>query len=156
MRRVPPSRNDRQLLILTGSFVLIAAVLVAGVLWVVTTRDSKVTGPIYLGPRNALVDNILEESPRYYAHPDGEDGFWLDVEDGDLVALVLDRPGEKDCVVKWKEQRDAYVDCNGQELQTADLDRYKLTVGSRGDSPANSVYVHLKHSSPAPGGDATA
>ncbi|MBM3673021.1 MAG: hypothetical protein FJW86_12695 [Actinobacteria bacterium] len=150
---MPPSRDDRRLLLVTGSFLLVAAVFALGVLWVATARDSDLKGPIYLGMRGHLIENIVDESPRYYAHPDGGDGFWLDVEDGQLVALVIDVPGTKSCVVKWREQRDAYVDCNDQEHQSADLARYRLTVGSRGDSPKNSVYVNLtpKKVSPAPG-----
>ena len=153
MRFVPPSRDDRRLLLVTGSFLLVAAVFALGVLWVATARDSDLTGPIYIGTQRALARNIVEESPRYYAHPDGGDGFWLDVEDGQLVALVIDRPGEKNCVVKWKEQQDAYVDCNGDELQSTQLDRYQLTVGPRNGSPKNSVYVNLskRKITPAPG-----
>jgi hypothetical protein len=86
----------------------------------------------------------------YFANPTGGDGFWLDVEDGELVALVLDRPDTKDCVVKWKAQRDAYVDCNGDALSSNDLDRYKVTIGPRDGSPKNSVYVDLRKISPAP------
>lgn len=150
MRFVPPSRDDRRLLLVTGSFLLAGAVFALGVIWLATMRNESKEGPFYIGVRGALERSIGKASPLYFANPTAGDGFWLDLEDGTLVALVLDRPGEKDCVVKWKEQRDAYVDCHDDELQAADLDRYKLTIGPRDGSPNNSVYVDLRKISPAP------
>ncbi|MEX2267802.1 MAG: hypothetical protein WEA75_03870, partial [Acidimicrobiia bacterium] len=150
MRDVPPSRSDRQLLLITGSFLVIAAVFFGGVLWVATLRKSSDNGPQYIGRERSLERKILKASPYYFANPSGGDGYWLDVEDGELVALVLDRPGTKDCVVKWKAQRDAYVDCNDQELSSENLDRYKVTIGPRDGSPKGSVYVDFRKISPAP------
>jgi len=156
MRFVPPSRSDRQLLLVTGSFLLLAAVFFLGVIWLATIRNESKEGPFYIGVRGALERSISKASPLYFANPSAGDGFWLDLEDGALVALVIDRPGEKDCVVKWKEQRDAYVDCHDDELQAAGLDRYKLTIGPRDGSPKNSVYVNLRKVFPAPGDEAPA
>jgi hypothetical protein len=144
MRCVPPNRDDRRLLLLTGSFLLIAAVFFGGVLWVATMRDESASGAFFIGLERPLKSHIHEGSPLYFSNPGAGDGFWLDIENGHLVALVLDRPGTKDCVVKWKEQRDAYVDCNNDELQSRDLDHYKLTIGPRKGSPKRSVYVNLR------------
>jgi hypothetical protein len=153
MRDVPPSRADRQLLLVTGSFLVVTAVLVAMVLYLATSQqDDTVKGPIFIGLEGPLKRNIREESPRYYINPAKEGkGFWLDIEDGELVALVLDRPGTTDCVVKWKEQQSGYVDCDGNVLRSENLDRYRLTVGPRGEGqPKNAVYVNLRRTTAAP------
>ena len=152
MRNVPPSRSDRQLLILTGTFLAIAAVVAFGLVLLATQRNESKEGPFYIGTATSLERSIREDSPLYFANPTAGDGFWLDVEDGELIALVIDRPGLKDCVVKWKEQRGAYVDCNDEELASEELDRYQVSVGARDGSPENSVYVDLRTTSPAPDG----
>ena len=151
MPDVPPDRADRRLLLVTGGFLLIAGVFFAGVLWLATQRDDTPSGAFFIGLERPLKSHIHEGSPLYFANPGAGDGFWLDVEDGHLVALVLARPGTRHCVVKWKDQRDAYLDCNGNPLQTHQLDRYTLAIGPRNGSPKRSVYVNLHKTSPAPG-----
>jgi hypothetical protein len=143
MPGVPPTRSDRRLLLVTGSFLLVAAVFFGGVIWLATTRDNTPRGAFFIGLERPLKTHIHEGSPLYFSNPGAGDGFWLDIEDGHLVALVLDRPGTNNCVVKWKEQQDAYIDCNGKPLQSRDLDHYKLTIGPRHGSPKRSVYVNL-------------
>lgn len=136
---------------MTGSFLLVAAVFFGGVLWLATQRNEAKKGPFFIGLEQALKTHIHEGSPLYFSNPGAGDGFWLDIEHGQLVGLVLDRmDGPKDCIVKWKDQRDAYIDCNDNELQSTDLDRYKLTIGRRNGSPKTSVYVNLQETEPAP------
>jgi hypothetical protein len=150
MRNVPPSRSDRQLLLITGTFLAIAAVVAFGLVLLATQRKASGDGPFYIGTAGSLERSITKDSPLYFANPTAGDGFWLDVEDSELVALVIDRPGLKDCVVKWKEQRGAYVDCNDEELTSEELDRYKVMIGSRNGSPKDSVYIDLRTVSPGP------
>ena len=152
MRGVPPSRSDRRLLLVTGSFLLVAAVFFTGVLWLATKRNETGSGPFFIGLERALKTHIHEGSPLYFANPGAGDGFWLDIEDGQLVALVLDRQaGKRDCAVKWKEQQDAFIDCNGDAFQSRELDRYRVSIGPRNGSPKRSVYVNLRKVDPAPG-----
>ena len=153
---VPPSRSDRQLLLITATFLAIAAVVAFGLVLLATQRNESKAGPFYIGNAGSLERSITKDSPLYFANPTAGDGFWLDVEGGELIALVIDRPGLKDCVVKWKEQRGAYVDCNDEELASEELDRYKITIGSRNGSPKNSVYINLRKVSPAPGAEPAA
>lgn len=148
---MPPTRSDRRLLLVTGSFLLVAAVFFGGVIWLATQRNQPTDGPFFIGLEGALKTHIHEGSPLYFSNPGAGDGFWLDIENGQVVALVLDqKPGPKDCIVKWKEQRDAYVDCDDNELQSTDLERYTLTVEARDGSPKTSVYVNLRKTEPAP------
>jgi hypothetical protein len=147
---VPPSRDDRRLLVFTGVIVALAAVMVALLLLAATGGGgTPKTAPLFLGLRGPLVSEIKKGGPNYIANPFGDNGFWLDLEGGQLVALVLDRPGQPGCHVKWK--RTAYFDCHGDTLSSRDLDRYEVTVGPRHGSPRTSVFVLLNKVMPAPG-----
>jgi hypothetical protein len=153
MPDVPPARSDRSLIIVTGIFVVVAGLLFTAVLFLATGGDTA-TGkpaPIFIGAEQGLIDNINEDGPRYFAHPFGGDGFWLDVEDGGLVALVLDAPGSQRCTVKWRDPRNAYIDCRGNPIDPGNLDRYPVIVGARAGSPDDSVYVDIRTVDPAPG-----
>jgi hypothetical protein len=150
---VPPSRDDKRLLIVTGAFVALAGLLFGAVLLLATNRSTGEKEPVFLGQRKELVERIEDgSSPLYFASPFGDqNGFWLDLEDGDLVAYVLDTPGADECTVKWRDRRDAYIDCTDTPVDPGDLDRYPLSVGSRDGSPGTSVYVDLRRTIPAPG-----
>ena len=151
---MPASRSDRQLLVITGVFVAVAGVMVAGVLWFATSRDaaSGPAGPLNVGPRSTLVTQIREhDGPLYLASPfEDVDGFWLDLEDGNLVALVLDTPGPGHCTAKWKQSRNAYIDCHDNALFSVQLDRYAIRFGAKDSERAGSVIVDLRNRQPAP------
>jgi hypothetical protein len=151
---VPAAPDDRRVLLFAGTIVLVAGLAVAALLFLATggTQDTpSASKPLFLGLRPELTAKIIEGGPLYFASPFGENGFWLDVEDGDLVALDLVRPGTRDCQVKWRDPRKAYVDCDDQDLQAADLDRYQVTVGKlERDAPEDAVYVNLEVKEPAP------
>lgn len=137
---------------MTGGAVVIAGLLFTGVLLLATRNNAGQPSnqPLFLGIETPKIREIKNSSPQYIANPFGGDGFWLAVEKGKLVALVLDRPGTKNCQVKWKAQINHYLDCNGNELTSRQLARYKVTIGVRNGSPAHSVFVNLKKTSPAP------
>jgi hypothetical protein len=154
MLLVPPAPDDRRVLVFAGVIVLLAGLAVAALLFLATggTKDTP-SGekPLFLGLEPELVAKMQEGGPLYFASPFGENGFWLDLEDGQIVALNLVKPGTRDCQVKWKDPRKAYVDCNDRDLQAADLDRFKVTIGKLDqDAPGDAVYVNLNIDEPAP------
>lgn len=156
---VPAAPDDRRVLLFAGGIVLLAGLAVAALLFLATggTRATpSASKPLFLGLERELVSKIKEGGPLYFASPFGENGFWLDLEDGRLVALDIVRPGTRDCKVKWRDPRGAYVDCEDRDLQVADLDRFKVIVGKlQKDAPVDAVYVDLRVSEPAlirPGG----
>ena len=157
MLGVPPTRDDRRLLVITGTFVVLAGVLCAAVLFLATRQGTQTSAnrPLFLGLEQPLTKSIRDASPLYFANPFGGDGFWLDLENGKLVALVIEPPGASHCPVKWKAQRDAYLDCHGNARSSRDLDRYQLTVGSRNGSPKDAVFVDLRKVEPAPAASTT-
>ena len=148
------SRDDRRIIIFTGTLVVIAALFFVSVLVFATggnTPSKKESGPLYLGEASGLREALDEGSPLYFANPLGGPGFWLDREGGDLVALDVRVPNTKSCNVKWVgRSTNAYVDCNGDQLQAAELARYPIEVGQKGERKG-SVFVDLEHLEPAPG-----
>jgi len=153
---VATAHDDRRILVFAVGIVAIAGLAVMGLLFFATggTQDTpSQEKPLFLGLAPELRDRIRGEegSPLYFASPFGDNGFWLDLEDGKFVALSLVRPGSTSCTVKWRETRGAYVDCDDNNLTSRDLDRYRVTVGKQAaDSPDNGVYVDLRVTEPAP------
>ncbi len=148
---MPPSRADRSLLLVTGSLVIAAGVFAALIIFLLTGTSTPQKGPLPLGLAKTKRAEIRADGPQYVANPYGGDGFWLDLEHGRLVALVLDTPGPGHCVAKWKAPRHAYVDCHDRDLSSLDLDRYEVIVGSLHGSPKGYVFVDVRKVANAPG-----
>jgi hypothetical protein len=151
---VPAAPADRQVLVFAGVLVVIAGIAVGALLFFATggTQDAPTEKkPLFLGVERELVTSITDGGPLYFANPFGDEGFWLALEDGELVALDLVKPGTRDCIVKWRDPRKAYVDCDDNDLQSVDLNRFKVTVGAiEKDAPKTAVYVDLRVREPAP------
>jgi hypothetical protein len=143
-------------IVFAGALVVIVGIVVAGLLFLATggTQDTPTQRrPVFIGLEPELVDKIEEGGPLYFANPFGDDGFWLDLEDGELVALDIVRPGSEHCIAKWRDPRKAYVDCDDQDLTSRDLDRFEVLVGkldTTPESPKDAVYVDLRQREPAP------
>jgi len=150
---MPAAPDDRRVLLFAGGIVVLAGLVVAALIFFATGTEQNPSDkkPLFLGLERELVAKIDEGGPLYFASPFGENGFWLDLENGRLVALDIVRPGTQGCKVKWRDPRGAYVDCNDEDLQVADLDRFEVTVGKlQKDAPSDAVYVNLRVSEPAP------
>jgi hypothetical protein len=151
---VPAAPDDRRVLLFAGGLVALAGLAVAALLFLATggTQDTPSGNkPLFLGLERELVAKIKEGGPLYFASPFGENGFWLDLEDGQIVALDIVKPGTQNCKVKWRDPRGAYVDCDDQDLQVGDLNRFEVTVGKlQKNAPVDAVYVDLRVSEPAP------
>jgi hypothetical protein len=148
------TRDDRRIILFTGSLVVIAALFFVSVLVFATGGGKpslKKSGPLYLGEAKALRDSIDLGSPLYFANPFGGPGFWFDREHGQFVALDVRVPNTTSCNVKWiGRHTNAYVDCHGDHLKSEELARYPVEVGQRGERKG-SVFVDLKHLEPPPG-----
>ena len=153
---MPAAPDDRRILVFAGALVLAAGIAIAGLLFFATggTQDTPSNRrPVFLGLERELAAKIKDGGPLYFANPFGDNGFWLDVESGSLVALDIVRPGTRDCIVKWRDPRHAYVDCDDNDLTSRDLDRFHLTIGrpsASKDAPNDAVYVDLSRREPAP------
>lgn len=146
------TRADRKLILFTGGAVVLAALLFAAVIVFAAPNEKPANSgrnALYLGDAADLREKIAL-SPLYFASPFGEATFWLDKEDGEIAALNIRLPNTKSCNVVWRGRANTYRDCNGDDIQKAELDRYQVTVVQRGNRKG-SVYVNLKKSIPAPG-----
>jgi len=150
-RRVPPARSDRTLLLTTGAAVVVAGVFFAVVLFF-STGGGQATpkpGPIYIGLASDLRNNVDTQGPAYYPHPFGGVGYWVALENNQLVALVARRPGTQSCTVRLVSHLHSYIDCHGKALVSRELDRYQLTL-PLGGAEAGGVIVNFAKVVPAP------
>jgi hypothetical protein len=146
------ARSDRKLMLITGGVVIVAALFFASVLVFATGSSepqSKSNGPLYIGPKRDLVTTLNEGSPLYFANPFGGRGFWLDRENGELIALDVGKWGDVGCSIKWRGRVDSYVDCDGNHLTKDDLARHAVTVVQTG-TRKGSVLVDLESVSAPP------
>jgi hypothetical protein len=147
------NRSERKLLLITSLGVILAGALFAGVIFLATNNGSPSPDrrkPLFLGLEPAKKSEIRDGGPQYTANPFGDPAFWLDLQGGNLVAYSVILPDTLHCVVKWKAQRDAYVDqCSNEKVAIEDLDQYLVTIGPRDGSPKDSVYVDLHTVIPA-------
>jgi hypothetical protein len=141
---VPITRADRRLLLVTGGLVVLAAVFVAVVLVIATGGSTPVEHkPLYLGVAKDLHDKIRDGGPLYFANPFGGNGFWLDLDQGDFVALSVVEPGTTDCQVKWRDTRKAYVDCHRRRVDPSTLTHFETTVAETGEAKGG-LYIDLR------------
>ena len=146
------TRSDRRLILTTVVAVVGAAALVVTLLIVFSgggRRTVQETGPLYLGQKADLNLSLDEGSPLYFANPFGGRGFWLDREDGELVALDVQVPGEPGCSVRWRGRIDTYLDCKGRHLTSDQMARHPIEISITG-SRRNGVYVDLRELDPPP------
>jgi len=150
-RRVPPAPSDRTLLLATGAAVVVAAAVFAVVLFFSTGggQAKPKPGPIYVGLASDLRNNVSSQGPAYYPHPFGGIGYWVALENNQLVALVARRPGTSSCTVRWVSHLHTYVDCHGDALVSRELDRYQLML-PQGGPEVGGVIVDFRHVVPAP------
>ena len=146
------TRADRKLIVVTSAVLILAGLFFASVLIFATGTDtprSAEDGPLYIGPKRDIVDKLDEGSPLYFANPFGGRGFWVDREDGELVALDVGRYDEPDCSIRWRGSKGSYIDCHGTRLDSTDMARYPVEVVTSG-TRKGSVLVDLDAVDPPP------
>jgi hypothetical protein len=145
------TREQRQILIVAAA-ALVGAVLFAIAAVVATSEGDVATETVSdadytpFGPldRETVEGSIRNDGPQLY--PDlvgGTRAFALDLEGGDLVALHLLVPGSTAdglCFVSLDEERRGYVDCDGDPVDPATLDRFRIVF----DDAAENLAVDLR------------
>lgn len=149
---VPPSRSDTRALIVAIGSLLVAGVVVALFLFWATRTGPPSEGPagereIPLGPAETRHGELAEEGPVYFADPFGGPGFWLALENDEIVALHVMVPGRSSCPVNWRAVQ--FEDCDGEAVESFDLDRYQVELPTDGDQEGNIV-VDVATIQPAP------
>ena len=144
-------RGDTRILIVATVAVVVAGLVIAAAILLVTSRAKTpaVTGPIPFGYAKSLKAKVKTGGPVAYAGTTGDTGFWLAIERGDLVALKIRRPGTAGCNVRWAGSVDSFLDCNGKRVRTDQLARYPTEIPTRGGDKG-ILLVDLRHTIPAP------
>ena len=130
--------------------VLAAGLAIAAAILFVTARAKAPTvrGPIPFGYAKSLEAKVKTGGPVAYAGTTGDTGFWLAIENGELVALKIRRPGTAGCNVRWAGSVDSFLDCNGKRVRMDQLARYPTEIPKRGDDKG-ILLVDLRHTIPA-------
>jgi hypothetical protein len=151
------TREQRQILIVAGA-TLVGAILFAIGAMVATSDGDDAVGPVSdadytpFGPLDVstVEGSIRHDGPQLY--PDllgGTRAFALDLEAGELVALHLLVPGstpDDPCFVRLDEGRRSYLDCEGDPIEPAALDRFRIVY----DDGVEHLAVDLREILPAP------
>jgi hypothetical protein len=148
---VPASPDDRRLLLFATVAVLAAGAMVAAGILLVTGRADtpEAVDPVPFGFAKSLERKVAEGGPVAYAGTTGDTGFWLALEDGELVALKIRKPGTRDCNVRWRGSVDSFVDCDGTKVRTGELARFRTEVPTSGPRRGN-LLVDLRDTLPPP------
>ena len=144
-------RSDARALIVAAAAVTGAGLLVAVLILVATGRGGspREDVPLDLGVAAGITQELRDGGPYYVANPFGGRGIILALEDGEIVALSITRPGTDDCTVRWRDSKDGFQDCDGNVLQSTDLARYATRVETEGDQ-RGELLVDLRQLLPAP------
>jgi hypothetical protein len=144
-------KGDTRVIVLASLGVLVFGLVVAGVILAVTGRAKTpvIRGPIPFGVANSIRQKAKDGGPFAYAGNRGDDGFWVTVEGGKLVALKIQKPGVKGCNVVWRGSKDTFVDCNGNPVRVNQLARYPTSTPKTGRNKGLFL-VDLSRTIPAP------
>jgi hypothetical protein len=150
---VPVKRSNLPVYLLGIVLVLVLGILIAAAILLVTGRAKtpKMEGLIRFGQAKSLTEKARTGGPFAYAGSTGDTGFWVALEDGELVALKIRKPGTKDCNVIWRGSRDTFVDCDDKPIRMDQLARYRVEVPQRGDNKGQFL-VDLSSNIPPPAG----
>jgi len=142
-------KGDTRLLVGATLAVVVAGLVVAAAILLLTGRSGtpKLKKPTTFGVAKQVRANIEEGGPLLYAGTSGDTGFWIALEDGRLVAIVVQQPA-LGCHVKWQATRDSFT-CKGRKVRSTQLQRYQVTVPERGEQKGDFL-VDLRRVQPAP------
>ena len=100
-------------------------------------KQPAVYQPFFAGLQDRLTTLIKTEGPVFYPDPGkGNRGFYLDLEDGRVVALHVIVPGSGTCAVQWDRHQKRYLDCHQAPVDPATLERFPVSTRTDGDKTA--------------------
>jgi len=138
----PPIRA----LVVTAIAAVVAGLGVAALL--IATRNGHHTArpAHYQRFRIGFADDLARQihtEPLFFPDPlRGSRAFYLDIIDGEFVALHVVVPGTTHCVVQYARAAHGFRDCHRHVLPPDALERYPVTI--TGKSDAKVVEVDLR------------
>jgi hypothetical protein len=116
--------------------VLLAGFLIAGGIFVATrSKGSVVCGQLTVGSATN-VRQLLQSGGPYFTTGGARCGFWLALQDGDIVAYKVGQP--QGCALQLKRD---HWECGSQTIPAADLAQYPVSIQTVGQT--DSVVVDL-------------
>jgi hypothetical protein len=150
------TKGDVRFFVITVVAIVVAGISIAAILWVLTRQgqdpSTKPSDYVAFSAGNAetLTRQVQEGGPVFFADPlAGEKGFWIDREQGELVAISVNAPGKDACTVRWRGSIDRYQDCDGVRYTSEQLDRFTTNVPTTGKQKGLFL-VDLRRVIPAP------
>ncbi len=146
-------RGDTRVYVLATLAVVVVGLLIAAAILLITGRAKTpaIQGSIPFGVASSLREKAKDGGPFAFAGDTGDNGFWIALEDGKLVALKIRKPGTKDCNVLWRGSKDTFEDCDGNPIRMDQLARYPTEIPKRGDRKG-VLLVNLDGTIPPPAG----
>ena len=125
MRSRRQRNADLKLLATLTAVVIGVGLFIAAALIVVTGDDDAVEcGTLSLGSAEAVRDEV-EGGPAYRTGG-GECGFWIALDEGDVVAYRTDQPAG--CTLRVEAQQ---FTCGGELVDPGDLAQYPISIVTR-------------------------
>jgi hypothetical protein len=127
-------KGDTRVWVVATLGVIVLGLVIAAAILLITGRAKtpEIKGSTPFGVANSIRQKAKDGGPFAYAGNSGDDGFWVAIEDGKLVALKIQKPGTKSCNVIWKGSKNTFVDCNGDPIRMDQLARYATKVPKTG------------------------
>jgi hypothetical protein len=144
-------RGDTRVIVLATLAVLVFGLVIAAGILLISGRakNPQIKGSIPFGVASSIRQKAKDGGPFAYAGNRGDDGFWVAIENGRLVALRIQKPGTKGCNVIWRGSKNTFVDCNSKPIRMDQLARYATRVPKTGHDKG-LLMVDLSRTIPAP------
>ncbi|MEP6625775.1 MAG: hypothetical protein ABJC79_15105 [Acidimicrobiia bacterium] len=142
-------RSDLRLLLGAAIALLVGGILVAAAILAITARGKipNVKVPQPFGLADAIHRSVREGGPVNIAGLSGDDGFWVAVEDHQLVALLVHQPKPAACTLRWRGSKNTFT-CDDRPVKITEMARYRTFTQASG--PRKGLFmVELRKVLPA-------
>jgi len=146
-------RGDLRLVLGATVGVLLGGVIIAAAILALTSRGGSgpdIKKPVPFGLESAIHKQVREGGPVNIAGLSGDDGFWVAVEDHELVALLVKQPQPASCTLRWRGSKDTFT-CDDRPVSSRQMARYRSFIQKSGDLKG-SYMVALRDVLPPPAG----
>ena len=64
----------------------------------------------------------------------GDDGFWVAIEDHQLVALLVKQPKPQSCTLRWRGSKNTFT-CDDKPVASRNMARFRSFTGRTAEPP---------------------
>ena len=148
----PKQGSDIKLLLGAGIAVLLGGVVIAAAILAITARGTgpNIKRPVPFGSEVDIHDRVRTGGPVNIAGLSGDDGFWVAIEDHQLVALLVKQPKPQRCTLRWRGSKNTFT-CDDKPVASRNMARFR-SFTKRSGPLKGSYMVALRDIEPAPNG----